>query len=167
MAQNAETKRPRVAKRTVDEQEESVAFTFSNGKILVAKLADMAALQVRLALHGISQKIGDSFADAKGDVAVAYAAASDTLAQLTAGTWSDRGTADEEAPNLICTAIAVTFGRDLAKVQSVWAGLDDTKKKAFRSDERVKAEMARIRAERAAAKAAKAAPATVDASLFD
>lgn len=168
MAQTETTnKRPRVAKRTVDETLEQVVFTFGNGETLVAKLAEMGSLAVRLALHGISQKVGDSFADAKGDVALAYAAAKDTIGQLKSGVWSDRGTSDEETPTLVCEAVSRAFNRELAKVTVGWAKLDDAQKKAFRADERVKSAMLDIRAERQRAKAAKATPATVDASLFD
>jgi hypothetical protein len=164
-----EIKRPRVAKRVVDETNETVTFEFSNGKTIVAKLAEVAAMSVRLALHGLSQKIGDAFADSKGDADVAYGWATDVYGSLKNAVWSERGVGggEEEAPTLVCMAIAEVHKRDVAKVNAAWPNLDKAVQKSFRENPQVKAVIARIRAEREAAKAAKAAPVTVNLAVFD
>ena len=94
-----ETKRERVATKEIDVAGKTVTFTFVNGESVVCKLADVPTeMQTRLALHGMSQKIGDSFAgvaketkESGGDVAGnAIAAAKSELAKLVKGAWAER-----------------------------------------------------------------------------
>lgn len=166
MAQD-EKARVSVAKRVVDETEQTVTFKFSNGSTLVAKLAEVPGMVTRLALHGLSQKLGDPFAGAKGDVALAFGLASDAYGALKQNQWSERGKGEEEGPTIICEAIARAHGKDLNKVVAAWAKLDEKIQKALRSDPAVKTAMAEIRLERAKKAAAAAAAVAVDVSVFD
>lgn len=163
----AQEKRPRVAKRVIDETAETVTFIFGNGKTLIASLADITAVAVRNSLNGLSQKIGDAFASAKGNADTAYQLACGTYEHLKAGEWNERGEGVEETPGMTIAAVAKVFNKDVAKVQAGWSKLSDEQRKALKANANVKAEVARVRAERAAAKAAATVTTAVDVAVFD
>lgn len=59
--------RTKVADKSIDDN--GVTITFTNGSSLVASLADLTPeIVTQLALHGLSQKIGDAYAGVSGDV---------------------------------------------------------------------------------------------------
>lgn len=119
---------------------------------------------VRLALHGASQKIGDSYAGAKesGTDPVAYAkeAINDTIRQLYEGKWSVTRTGSG-APRvtILVQAFASVKGISLEEAQDVIGGLNDEEKKVVSANKKVAAKIAALRAEAAAEKARKAAEA--------
>ena len=176
----------RLVSVAVDETEQTLRYNFidgekktpieHNGKPLIFELSKATALQVRLALHGAKQKTCDGFADAEkiagGDPTKKRAFIAEVingaLTSLYAAIWSEkRGEGEEETPAMVIAAIATVFGKDLAKVQAAWPKLPDEQKKALRADAKVKAEVARIRAERAKAKADAAPAVVVNVEVFD
>ena len=93
------SKRVSVASKDVDTTKKAVTFVFTNGKSVVAALSAMKPDMVtRLALHGLSQKIGDSFATVAKDaveegsdpVVLAFMAANAELTKLVNGDWKER-----------------------------------------------------------------------------
>lgn len=150
----AQETRVRVAKRTIDEDAEQVVFTFGNGQTLVCGLSEVKSLKTRLALHGLAQKVGDAFASAKGNIDLAIGWAQDVWNVLKTGEWSERRGESEDTPSLVQQAVAVVFGKDLDKVRAAWSKLPEATIKAFKSDVKIKAEVARMRAERASTRAA-------------
>ena len=137
------------------EGESATVITFDLSKVSPEILA-------RLALHGASQKIGDSYAGAKesGEDPVAYATAAinDTIKQLYEGSWSV-GRTGTGAPrtSLLVQAYAQVKGITLEEAQEVIGGLNDEEKKVVQAAKKVAAAIAAIRAEQAAARAKKLA----------
>lgn len=162
MARNA------FAKKVVDA--ESVTFNFSNGQTLVADLNPLSEdIRLRLALHGLAQKIGDSYAFGAGEVHTAeeaYSAASAQYSALCAGDWgrvrgagSDESTLFEEAylrvnisgiPGVCPARPEFTLADARAKL----AEKTDEQKKSLKKLPAIVAAMGEIRVERATAVAA-------------
>lgn len=134
-----------------------VSFTFGNGtKLEFDSNKCSAQTKHDLLCHGASQKIGDSFAGVKGNFVEGIANASDVIQQL----YDDKWNADREGgvPRLaeLAGAIARIKGVPVdAAMKAVEAGTDE-QRKSWRSNAKVKAVIAQIRAE-AAAKALEAA----------
>lgn len=116
----------------------------------------------RLALHGASQKIGDSYSGAKesGEDPIAYAKASieETIKQLYEGKWSvgRTGTGAPRTTHLVRAYAALT-GKTLEEALETVGGLTDEEKKALQGQKKIAAKIAQFKAEDAAARAAKLA----------
>lgn len=127
-------------------------FTFGNGKVLSFDLGKCSqAIKDQLAMHGASQKIGDSFAGVKGNFAEGIGNAQDTIDQLYAGVWK-AAREDDARPRLaeLAEAISRIKGVSLdAATKAVEAGTDEMRKQ-WRSNAKVKATIAQLRAEKAA-----------------
>jgi hypothetical protein len=108
-------------------------------------------IQLHLALHGLSQKLGDAYSSSKGDVDAAEKMFNDALAQLTAGEWRAARGEGESKPRTteLAEAIARIKGVDVAVVQEGLKTATEEQLKTMRSNERVKATIAIIRAEKA------------------
>lgn len=129
-----------------------VTFTFGNGTKLEFDSNKVdAQTQLDLRCHGASQKIGDSFAGAKGNFAEGIANAQAVIDQLYAGQWN----ADREggAPRLaeLAEAIARIKGVEVSKAMEAVEKGTDEQRKAWRSNAKVKSVIAQLRAEKAAA----------------
>lgn len=125
-------------------------FRFGNGTVLefdTNKVNEETKLDLRC--HGASQKIGDSFAGVKGNYAEGIANAQAVIDQLYSGEW----TADREggAPRLaeLAEAIARIKGSDLEKTKQAVEKATDDQRRQWRSNAKVKAAIAAIRAEKA------------------
>lgn len=128
---------------------DSVVFTFSNGFTLDVKREKFnAVMQDRLMLHGLSQKIGDSYASCD-TVEDAIAEAKATLASLENGNWSEGRSSDG---GILAEAIARIKKLDIAKVAEKLESATDEEKIALRKNPRIKATIDTIRGERATAK---------------
>ena len=86
-------KRNEIAKKKIREDFSGVDFTFSDGTVLSAILANIPdqgdTVHARFACHGLSQKVGDSYAGAAGNVADAIEWAGATIETLERGGWSE------------------------------------------------------------------------------
>lgn len=129
-----------------------VTFTFGNGTKLefdTNKVNAETALDLKC--HGASQKIGDSYAGVKGNYAQGIQNAQEVINQLYAGEWK----ADREggAPRLaeLAEAIARIKGTDLEKTRAAVEKATDEQRSQWRSNAKVKATIAAIRAEKAQA----------------
>ena len=68
---------------------EGMGFDFNNGESLEILLKDIPAHLINhLACHGLAQKVGDSYAGCKGDVAVAMSSAQAVINSLINGEWN-------------------------------------------------------------------------------
>lgn len=135
-----------------------VLFVLGNGVKVRACLDDYNAETVeKLALHGLSQKIGDSAANCakERDFHAAFGKMQSVEDNLRQGVWSDRsggGTAD------LVQALAKLQGLTLEEVQTAVDAMDEDQLKTVRGNLTVKAEIAKIVAKRAGEAAKAAAP---------
>lgn len=122
----------------------------------------------RLALHGLSQKLGDSYAGAEPDEA--YELAQVVADRLMAGEWtqarSSTGPGTARASMLV-EALASATGKDIEQALAVVFGMDEDQRKALKKHPAIAAELARLTAERAVAKAKKAQAAVADGGTLD
>ena len=136
-----------------------MVFTLGDGSQLIADLEAMSNdIRDMLALHGLSQKIGDG--------ASGFSKARDhrgALVEMTAihdglltGQWNRKGGGSGTSD--IVTALSNLTGRTIEEARDVVDGMDDEQMKALKADGRIKEELKRIAYERSkeAAKAAKA-----------
>jgi len=147
--------------------EQGVCFyKFGDGTTLefdTNKVNDETKLDLRC--HGANQKVGDSFAGAKGNYGEAKASAQAVINQLYAGEW----TAEREggAPRLgeLAEAISRIKGTDLEKTKAAVEKATDEQRKAWRSNTKVKAEIAKMRAEKAAKELEAAGPEALEITV--
>lgn len=142
--------------------DKAVTFEFANDTSIVARLDDLPEDIVRrLAVHGLSQKIGDSYASAS-NVAEAIERAQDTLDMLVGGDWS---VGRESTGGILAEALARATGQELDECQRLLKGMDEDAKKELKKHDSIAAALAAITSERAAAKADKLGkkPVNVDA----
>ena len=140
-----------IATKSLDFDTKSVEFNFSDGTIRTVKLADFSKdIQLHYALHGISQKGGDAYASAKGDVAAAIASFDAVIAQLMSGEWRAARAEGEAKPRTteLAAAIARIKGQTIEEVSAALAAATEEQRKTLRSNERVKAVIAVLRAEK-------------------
>lgn len=118
----------------------------------------------KLAIHGLSQKLGDSYAGA--DAKDCEACVQGVLKNLQDGQWkaAREGGGGTTRISLLAAAVARVQGLEVADCVEKIAGLDDEQKKGLRANGKVKAAMAAIQAEKAAAAAEKAASEGTDAA---
>ena len=141
------------AKKTTDLTNESVTFTFASGEIITARLDALPNDIVRqLALHGLSQKIGDSYAN--GDV-VPYDAASNVYSMLQTGSWKVAVNSGGQLAQALCDVT----GKELDECKEVLSAMDDKAKKLLRQNPEIGKALAAIKLA-AAEKAASNAPDT-------
>lgn len=127
-------------------------LNFANGKKLEFDLEKVnGETQRRLALHGASQKIGDSFAGVKGNFATGIGNAEKVISQLYAGEWE--GEREGGGPRLaeLSAAIARIKNVPVEKAAAAVEKASKEQRDGWRSNAQVKAMVAQIRAEKAAA----------------
>ncbi len=151
-----------MTKKVVNAETGRIDFQFDDGSTESFELSKTRAdIQNRLALHGASQKIGDSYAGA-GDEAdpLAYAkeAVKDTIAQLYAGDWRVTAAGGPRISDL-ATALSQISGKTLEECVARVGEMTDEAKKVARKHPAVAAKLAEISAQKAAAKATKLAAA--------
>lgn len=142
---------------TKETEGNSVRVAFTDGEVLEVSLDQLPEDIVRhLALHGLSQKLGDSYAGEK-DVEVAKAKAKKVAERLQAGEWKAvrEGSGGGRITDL-AQALARVTGKELAECVSVITDMDKEQKKALRQHPQIQVALKEIAAERAKAKAAEA-----------
>jgi hypothetical protein len=139
----------KIAKKVVGESD--VTLAFADGVKLVAQLANIPQDIVnRLALHGLSQKLGDSYASAgeKGwSISDCRDEAQRVLDNLIGGVWAAKG--GGTGVTILAEALARVAGKAIDEAVDVITGLSDDQRKALEKDARIKAAMLDIKAERA------------------
>lgn len=154
-----------------------VAFVSGDEAIAAVTLESLPKdVVTRLALHGLSQKIGDSYAgaaSAERPFAYAVEAIKETIAQLMRGEWRVAAVAGGPRATLLARAIARATGQALESIMATLAEqeatLDEegykTLLKQLRADPAVKQATAAIKLEDAAAEAEKAKGVTGESGL--
>ena len=148
----AEPRKVRFCNKEYDMDTGIVEFQFGNGKTLeIDSGAIPEETKKQLMLHGISQKVGDSFAGVKGNYAEGVQNAQDTIDQLLAGVWKSDREGDAK-PRLaeLAEAIARIKSVDLEKATKAVEAADEKMRKEWRSNLQVKSMIATLRAEKAA-----------------
>lgn len=151
--------RIKVAEKDYDEESKTFSIVFADGAKADVELDALPSnIVTLLALHGLSQKLGDSFAGVKGDVAAAKAKFEAVLLQLQSGEWKKAREAGEGGAKVteLAEAIAQFKGAAIEKANAVVAKASPEQIKLWRANAKIKAIIAQIRAKKAAERAAKA-----------
>ena len=140
----------KIAKKVVPEDNSGVSLQFTDGENLTVNLADLSPEMVtQLALHGLSQKLGDSYSGEK-DVEVARAKANAVAERLAKGEWKATrdGSGSGRITDLAHAIVRVT-GRTLEEVVSMLEEKTKEEKAAIRKNKAVKKALLEIQLERA------------------
>jgi len=152
-----------MTKKVVDLAAKTVTWKFDDNTETVFELAKCESdMATQLALHGASQKGGDSYAgagDSPDPTAYAKAAVADTIKQLYStanggeNTW--RASAGPGTPRIsdLATALSRLTGKTVDEANAFVESLTDEEKKTWRAKGKVRAELAKIAVEKATAKA--------------
>lgn len=149
--------RIQVAKKDYDSETATFSIVFADGTSHEVALESLPQeIQLNLALHGLSQKLGDSYASVKGNVAAAKEKFEATLKQLLAGEWAAKreGEGGSKVTEL-AEAIARIKGVPVATANAAVGKASDDQIKGWKANAKVKAVIAEIRAEKAAKRAEK------------
>lgn len=134
----------RKAKKVINQQDRTVTFEFANGDTLVIGLSALGENMVtRLALHGVAQKVGDSYANAIS-VDEAIANATEAVDKLRRGDWTTKASG-----GILAIALARVAGRSIAEAQAVLEKMDKKAKAALGKSDAILTAIAEIRKERA------------------
>ena len=134
-----------------------ITITFEEtNETLTVDINDIPAdIQSRLAMHGLSQKLGDSYAGA--DAGEAFGRANGVASDLKEGNWSTRVAASGPRTTQLAEALAAATGKTIEECAAKLETMDEDAKKGLRSHSQIKAELAKIKARKAAEAAEKAA----------
>ena len=125
--------------------EEGVIFTFIDGTEFVAILDDLPTDIVRrLAIHGMNQKLGDSYAKKEISVSEALAGVIDLYGQLQSGVWANRASGGK-----LAIAISRALGESLPDVIRSLAGKSKDEKAEYRKHPQIILELAKMKQEEA------------------
>ena len=153
---------PAVKLATKEKRENGVFFAFTGGHEINASINGLSSdIVARLAVHGLAQKIGDSYAGC-GDGQEAYTEAARVWASLTKGNWGVERAAGEPTFGLLAQAIARVMNKPLDAVSAKLETMSKEQTAAIRARADVAAAIAAITAERKAAKAAASPQAALD-----
>jgi len=143
------------ATKSIDGDVITIKFEETNEELVVDINNIPAETISRLAMHGLSQKLGDSYAGA--DATESFARAEGVAKDLQEGNWSTRVAASGPRTTQLAEALAAATGKTVDEAAAKLETLDDDEKKALRSHAQIKVELARIKAEKATLAAQKAA----------
>lgn len=156
-------------KKDTTSKPNTVVFTAigSDDKVLFTKELDATTLsdeiRAKLILHGISQKVGDSYAGAGGDdvadpLAYTEEAIDETIAQLVAGDWKASGPGGPRVSDL-AQAVAALNGQPVEAVAEELKAASDEARKKLRKKPAIAAKIAEIAAQKAVERAKRLAEA--------
>lgn len=153
----------KIAKKAVDEKAERVTFGFMDGEKLACNLQDLPDDMIRkLALHGLSQKVGDSYASATS-IDEAKQNARSVWGNLVAGVWATKAARGGK----FVEALARVTGKGYDECLAAWSGMDDKQKAELKKHPQMKKAIAEIEAENAARAAEAASGEEAEAISFD
>ena len=127
-----------------------VRFDFNNGETFTVTLDDIVQwnLLERFALHGVSQKLGDSYASQK-DVGDAVEAFISTLNQVKSGKWSEGGEGGGGAGlSILVKALVEATGQTVEAVRATLDTLSQKEKLVLRADPALQPIIQRLEAEK-------------------
>lgn len=149
-------KRNEIAKKTVDVENGTVTIAFADGgDPIVTHLSKVPESNVvRLALHGMSQKEGDSYAGAES-IADAREAVLGVQEMLYSGEWSTRAPGEPRVA-VLAEALARATGRTVEEAKAALSAMDEDTRKAVSAHPGVKKARAEMALEKANAELASA-----------
>ena len=150
------------AEKKIDGDVLSIKFLESDQELSIDINTIPAEIISRLAMHGLSQKIGDSYAGAEPGESYDRAAA--VLKDLQEGNWSTRVAASGPRTTQLAEALAAATEQTLEAAAARIEQMDDEEKKALRTHPVIKAQLATIKARKAQEAAEKAAAGAADAA---
>ena len=125
-----------------------VAFVLGSGVKVIGDLDKFnAEIIERLAIHGLSQKVGDSVSalSKTRDFHAAFGNMQEVVDNLEKGLWSARG---GSSTSDLVAALASLTGEDTETIQTAIDQADDEKIAEFRKNPEVKAKILEMQAER-------------------
>ena len=125
-----------------------VAFVLGNGVKVVGDLAKMPAdIVERLAIHGLSQKVGDSTSSLSKtrDFHAAFGAMQEIVDNLEKGLWSVRG---GSSTSDLVAALAELQGSDTETVQAAIDAASEEQVAELRKHPQIRAKILELQAER-------------------
>jgi hypothetical protein len=137
-----------------------LTFTAADGSVQtleVSKLSEEIRLQAMF--HGLSQKIGDSYAGAGSESdpeSFAKECVRDTIEQLYNGAWRAAGGGGGSRVSILVQAFAAVSGQSLEDAAAYIENLSDEEKKDLQKKAKVRVAIQKIKLERETAKLAKA-----------
>ena len=151
--------RAKIATKTVSD--EGLKIAFEGGQELVVNLSDLSSeIQTQLALHGLSQKIGDSYAGSGGDVEEAFKLASGVAERLKAGEFkATRESTGGGRVTDLARALAEVAGVELSDAVAKLEEMGKVPKAGLKKNKHINAVLLRIQEEKLKEKAAAAAAA--------
>lgn len=159
---NGDLKKTKFASKSINDGTLTIAF--GNGKSLSIKLADVPEDIVNdLALHGISQMVGDSYAGAKGDYDFAIKQAEAKINRILSGQLEATRGSGESKPRIGELARAIARVKNISEAEAI-AILDaipdddagNETRKQIRNHPAIKLEIQKMRTAAAEAAASKA-----------
>jgi hypothetical protein len=144
------------ATKTINEEATILTFNFADEGVedLVADIGQMSeGILQKLAMHGFSAKLGDSYAGSE-NAAEARSCAERVLEELAAGNWTTRvaGVSGPRVTQLAEALVRVATARGktltLEKAVEALAAMPDAQKTALRSAGEIKKALAEIKIER-------------------
>ena len=136
-----------------------LAFSFGNGIVVDIDLDELSEeISDQLLVHGLTQKVRDSFAAAKGDFNFAVGNAQKVIENLVNGQWNASRASGDGKPRTteLAEAISNLMKKPLEEVQASVEAASEDVRKAWRKNPRVAAEVLRIRAAKAQERVKKA-----------
>lgn len=133
----------------VETEGEKLTFVLGNGlRVEVAAGQLSADIKQKAMLHGLNQKVRDSAAgfSKDGDFSGAFRAMQQVVDNLIGGLWNAKG---GSGTGDLVQAVANLKGIEVGVAEEIVGGLDDEQLKALLAKPKIKAEVARIKAERA------------------
>ncbi len=148
------TKKPVIAKVSVDETANTLTFEFGHGVSHVVELDKLdESLRHRAMLHGFEQKLRDSYAGAKGSAVEAEGMFLEVLDTLKSGAWNMKvsGEPREEPIELLAKAMVNAFAArgkviPLAVVLDKIKGVDKKERAVYRKNPEISVELAKLKA---------------------
>ena len=132
----------KIANKT--KHDNGVTFAFIDSESVTCDMADLPTDIVQaLAVHGLSQKLGDSYASAES-VEEARSAMVAVWDNLLAGNWN----AKVSRGGKLVEAMVRALGKTYEECMTVFQGMDDDAKKELRKHPQIKLAMAEIEMER-------------------
>lgn len=135
----------------------------SSGDAVSVDLNDLNDdIMLKLARHGLTQKVGDSYAGAEeGEI---LELAGNVIGRLKAGEWGVERTGGGPRTTQLAEALAAATGKTVDECAERLDSMEDDEKKALRAHPHIKGELAKIKAAKAAEAAEKAAKESADAA---
>lgn len=139
-----------------------ITIAFSTGETLVTDLGQIPQdIQHRLAMHGLSQKLGDSYAGA--DDEERFGKADGVAKDLLDGNWSTRVAAGSPRTTQLAEALAAATQKTIEEAITKLEEMEDDAKKQLRKHPLIVQELSKIKAKKATEDAEKAAKAAATA----